>query len=168
MAPLVYHTASITKRGKTCQARMSYQDQQGNFKNESSRRTVRIDKWLIDILSEIPKRGSQDLVFVNQYGTIPTSSAINKTLRESLQHNNIVLKGFHFHSCRHTHVAYLLAHGIDLYAISKRLGHSNIIITANVYSYLIDEYKAKTDDQIVKSLSNLREPIARSPIQKQK
>lgn len=158
----LFNTIQITQSWN--EANQFFQD----LKNESSHRTVRIDKWLIDILSEIPKRGSQDLVFVNQYGTIPTSSAINKTLRESLQHNNIVLKGFHFHSCRHTHVAYLLAHGIDLYAISKRLGHSNITITANVYSYLIDEYKAKTDDQIVKSLSNLREPIVKSPIQKQK
>ncbi|MCT3290409.1 site-specific integrase [Lactiplantibacillus pentosus] len=141
----LFNTIQVTQSWN--EANQAFQD----LKNESSHRTVRIDKWLIGILSEIPKRGSQDLVFVNQYGTIPTSSAINKTLHESL-HNNIVLKGFHFHSCRHTHVAYLLARGIDLYAISKRLGHSNIIITANVYSYLIDEYKAKTDDQIVKSL----------------
>lgn len=150
----------------TIQVNQSWNETNQDFqdlKNESSHRTIRIDRWLIEMLSEIPKRGNQGLVFVNQYETIPTSSAINKTLRASLKANKIVLEGFHFHSCRHTHVAYLLAHGIDLYAISKRLGHSNITITANVYSYLIDEYKAKTDDQIIKSLSKLRDPAVKNP-----
>ncbi|HIZ96713.1 MAG TPA: tyrosine-type recombinase/integrase [Candidatus Ligilactobacillus excrementavium] len=50
---------------------------------------------------------------------------------------------FHFHSLRHFHVAYLLFQGIELYTISKHLGHSNMMITAKKYAYLVDEYKAK-------------------------
>lgn len=64
-------------------------------------------------------------------------------------------KGFHFHSSRHAHIAYLLSQGIAIYAISKRLGHADIIITMRVYAYLIDEYKKRTDEKIVSSLSNL-------------
>ncbi|QCZ50973.1 site-specific integrase [Levilactobacillus brevis] len=125
------------------------------LKNESSHRTIRVNKWLLDLLNELPKNDKLNRIFVNQYKTIPTSSAINKTLRDSLKANEIDLAGFHFHSCRHTHVAYLLSEGNDLYAISKRLGHSDITITAKVYAYLIDEYKAKTDNQIVTSLDSL-------------
>ncbi|MCT3589359.1 site-specific integrase [Levilactobacillus brevis] len=125
------------------------------LKNESSHRTIRVNKWLLDLLDELPKNDKLNRIFVNQYNTIPTSSAINKTLRDSLKANEIDLAGFHFHSCRHTHVAYLLSEGNDLYAISKRLGHSDITITAKVYAYLIDEYKAKTDNQIVTSLDSL-------------
>lgn len=125
------------------------------LKNESSHRTIRVNNWLLDLLDELPKNDKLNRIFVNQYNTIPTSSAINKTLRDSLKANEIDLAGFHFHSCRHTHVAYLLSEGNDLYAISKRLGHSDITITAKVYAYLIDEYKAKTDNQIVTSLDSL-------------
>lgn len=125
------------------------------LKNESSHRTIRVNNWLLDLLDELPKNDKLNRIFVNQYNTIPTSSAINKTLRDSLKVNEIGLAGFHFHSCRHTHVAYLLSEGNDLYAISKRLGHSDITITAKVYAYLIDEYKAKTDNQIVTSLDSL-------------
>ena len=125
------------------------------LKNESSHRTIRVNNWLLDLLDELPKNDKLNRIFVNQYNTIPTSSAINKTLRDSLKANEIDLSGFHFHSCRHTHVAYLLSEGNDLYAISKRLGHSDITITAKVYAYLIDEYKAKTDNQIVTSLDSL-------------
>lgn len=52
-------------------------------------------------------------------------------------------------------MAYLLAQGVDIYAISKRLGHSNISITMEVYAYLIDEAKDKNDQKIVDSLDNL-------------
>ena len=66
-------------------------------------------------------------------------------------------QGFHFHSLRHVHVAYLLGKGVDVYAISKRLGHSNITVTLNTYSYLIDEYKAKNDTLIIDKLAQLWE-----------
>ncbi len=95
------------------------------------------------------------MVFLNQYGTIPTSGAVNHTLRALLADLNITKRNFHFHSLRHSHVALLLANGIDIYAISKRLGHSNIKTTANTYAYLIDEYKDKTDQQIITALSSL-------------
>ncbi|MBN7274398.1 tyrosine-type recombinase/integrase [Ligilactobacillus pobuzihii] len=62
---------------------------------------------------------------------------------------------FHFHSLRHFHVAYLLFQGIELYTISKRLGHSNMMITAKKYAYLVDEYKAKSDRQIENAMDNL-------------
>ena len=64
-------------------------------------------------------------------------------------------QGFHFHSLRHVHVAYLLGQGVDVYAISKRLGHANVTITLNTYSYLIDEYKAKNDELIINQLEAL-------------
>lgn len=38
--------------------------------------------------------------------------------------------------------------GVNLYAISKRLGHSNMTITAKTYAYMLDEYKAQQDDII--------------------
>ena len=49
----------------------------------------------------------------------------------------------------------LLANGIDIYAISKRLGHSSTATTSKIYAYLIDEYKDETDKQITKALSSL-------------
>lgn len=97
------------------------------------------------------------MVFENQYGTIPTSAAVNKTLRECLSAVGISKRGFHFHSLRHTHVAYLLSEGIDIYAIAKRLGHSDITTTTRIYSYLIDEFKTRTGDLIANSLDKLKD-----------
>lgn len=64
-------------------------------------------------------------------------------------------RDYTFHAPRHSHVAFLLSQGIDIYAISKRLGHSNMTTTSNVYAYLIDEYKHKLDDEIEQKLAQL-------------
>lgn len=124
-------------------------------KNESSKRTIKVNRELLDILWQLKQRTQSNMVFLNQYGTIPTSNAVNKTLRSLLNSLDIHRKGFHFHSLRHSHVALLLANGIDIYAISKRLGHSSTATTSKVYAYLIDEYKDETDKQITKALSDL-------------
>ncbi|MBU9695706.1 site-specific integrase [Limosilactobacillus portuensis] len=124
-------------------------------KNESSNRIIKVNTELLHYLNILRDHRKSNLVFFNQYGTIPTSNAVNKTLRGLLSGLNIHRRNFHFHSLRHSHVALLLAHGVDLYAISKRLGHSNISTTANVYAYLIDEYKDKTDKQILQALSSI-------------
>ena len=47
------------------------------------------------------------------------------------------------HSFRHTHATMLLEHGEELELVSKRLGHSNITTTANIYSYILDKSNAK-------------------------
>ena len=116
-------------------------------KNESSKRIIRVNQNTLDYLQDL-KQNNHDMVFINQYNTIPTSSAVNKTLRTCLKELEIDKPSFHFHSLRHTHVAYLLSENIDLYIISKRLGHSDISTTSRVYSYLIDEYKNRADNKI--------------------
>ncbi|AVK62437.1 site-specific integrase [Lactobacillus sp. CBA3605] len=126
-------------------------------KNESSVRTIRVNQQLLDLLKPLKKANSNQLglVFMNQNGQIPSSNAVNKKLRECLKDLDIERKGFHFHSLRHSHVAFLLANDVDLYVISKRLGHSDIGTTSRVYAYLIDEYKARYDEKIDASLDTI-------------
>jgi integrase len=49
-----------------------------------------------------------------------------------------------FHSLRHTHASQLIAAGVDVVTISKRLGHSNPAITLRTYAHLFanDDRKA--------------------------
>lgn len=42
-----------------------------------------------------------------------------------------------FHDLRHTHASYLLAKGIDIPTVSRRLGHSNPGITMKVYAHAL-------------------------------
>ncbi|ARW24617.1 Integrase [Pediococcus acidilactici] len=143
-----FNTISINKS-------WNYED--GKFQSTKANfdRIIRINDTLIAAIKELKPASKKEMIFLNQYGTIPSSSAVNKTLKESLTACDIEHGGFHFHSLRHTHVAYLLSETVDLYVISKRLGHSDVSITSRVYSYLIDEYKQKSDLKIEKSVEKL-------------
>lgn len=123
-------------------------------KTASSNRVIKVNRSLLNHLADL-KANSSVMVFQNVLGTIPTSNALNKCLRSIMSTAGIEKQGFHFHSLRHVHVAYLLGKGVDIYAISKRLGHSNITVTLNTYSYLIDEFKAKNDTVIIEKLAEL-------------
>jgi len=47
------------------------------------------------------------------------------------------LTGVTLHSLRHTHASMLIASGMDILTISRRLGHANPTITLGVYGHLI-------------------------------
>lgn len=143
-----FHTFSIDKSWNETYRRFK------STKNKSSVRTVRVNEHILCLIKQLKKSGSKQ-VFMNQYNTVPTSSAANKTLRKSLKACGIDKPSFHFHSLRHTHVAFLLSKNIDLYIIAKRLGHADISTTSRVYSYLIDEYRTRSDSQIEQALSGL-------------
>jgi len=48
-----------------------------------------------------------------------------------------------FHALRHSHASALIAAGIDVLTVSRRLGHANASITLNVYGHLIDRQEDK-------------------------
>jgi integrase len=55
------------------------------------------------------------------------------------------------HSLRHTHASMLIAAGVDILTISRRLGHANPTITLSVYGHLIhgtDNRAAQIMDQV--------------------
>lgn len=123
-------------------------------KTKTSVRTIPVNRELLRYLNDL-KANNTIMVFQNKLGTIPTSHALKNCLNNILKQCGINKQGFHFHSLRHVHVAYLLSQGIPIKIISKRLGHSRVTVTLNVYSYLIDEFKAQNDDLILQKLSQL-------------
>lgn len=123
-------------------------------KNKSSVRVIALNKKLLTLLKELRSNDSS-LIFMNPYHQIPSSNGVNKVLRNALKRAGLSKRDFHFHSLRHSHVAYLLSQGIDLYTISKRLGHSSMMTTGKIYAYLIDEYQQKQNDDIREKLQNL-------------
>ena len=125
-------------------------------KNKSSVRIIRINSDLVNVLKQLKSNHNQ-MVFANFKGNIPTSNGCNKSLRYILKELNIDKPSYHFHAIRHSHVALLLFKGIDIYAISKRLGHSDLNTTTKHYAYLIDELKQRSDDAIENVLNNLND-----------
>lgn len=143
-----HHLIKITKS-------YSYKDSKiKDPKTESSKRVIRVSVKLLQILSQL-KVNHQDFIFANEQGDVPTTNAANKALKKQLKKLNIKKDHFHFHSLRHTHVALLLFKHVPLYSVSKRLGHSNMSITASTYAYMLDELRQQSDDQIEDILNKI-------------
>lgn len=52
------------------------------------------------------------------------------------------------HSLRHTNASLLIANGVDLATVSKRLGHASTAITAQIYTHAIQEADAHAAEAI--------------------
>jgi integrase len=52
------------------------------------------------------------------------------------------LEGVRLHDLRHTHASWLIARGIDVVTISRRLGHESITTTIDRYGHLLPDQDA--------------------------
>jgi integrase len=52
------------------------------------------------------------------------------------------------HGFRHSHCSWLLNNGVDIYVISKRLGHANISITQEIYSHFYKNRSLEASNRI--------------------
>ena len=53
-----------------------------------------------------------------------------------------------FHALRHTHVSALIAAGVDVVQISRRIGHSSPTVTLNTYTHLFKTADTAAADAI--------------------
>ena len=79
-------------------------------------------------------RTDLDLVFATPAGEYLKPASV--TAKVCLVARKCGLKGVGLHSFRHTHGSQLLAGGMSLPAVSKRLGHSSVDTTAKVYAHV--------------------------------
>jgi integrase/recombinase XerD len=58
-----------------------------------------------------------------------------------------ITKHITFHCGRHTHAVLLLTNGIDIYTVSKLLGHKSIT-TTQIYAQIVDSKKVEAVNSI--------------------
>ena len=57
-----------------------------------------------------------------------------------------------FHATRHTHASALIASGIDVVTVSRRLGHSSPALTLRIYAHMFSRTEATAAAAIGKLL----------------
>lgn len=108
-------------------------------KNQSSIRTVTIPKFCIKILKDVIDENYPKKEYI--FGVmIPYNIFLIKRIQK-YNLNRITLHGF-----RHSHVSLLIKKGIEITAISKRLGHKNSLITLSTYAHFYNDKKDKIID----------------------
>jgi integrase len=87
-------------------------------------------------------RAPADSIVLASYDGRPQSpTAVSKAWPTAMA--AIGMGGVTLHSLRHTHASMLIANGVDILTISRRLGHSSPTITLSIYGHLV----SGTDDR---------------------
>jgi integrase len=120
---------------------------EGEPKTASSRRKIVLSPFLVDVLKQhrvhqLEARlqagktwEDHDLVFCNSCGGFTSPATLFDTFQKLLR--NAGLPHMRFHDLRHSAATFLLAKGVHIKVVQELLGHSNILITLNIYSHVL-------------------------------
>lgn len=84
------------------------------------------------------------------FGRIKPFSQTNLDRVKDLAIKKANIKRIRIHDLRHSHASNLIAEGVNIVAVSKRLGHSDISMTLKVYTHLLQ----KTNDEMIDIVEN--------------
>lgn len=131
-----------------------------DLKTTSSHRTITLPNILINYLQELKaNRGACETDYVvldrKDYKYTPRNLSMNFTKKvnkfalpkeeyEGDIPNYMQLKQISFHGLRHTHATLLIANGENIKVVSERLGHTDITMTLNTYTHVLDNMKNET------------------------
>jgi len=133
-----------------------------SFKTHHSRRTITIGIRSLEILqrhliiqnkekAKVVKRWKDnDLMFPSSVGTPISQRNLFRHFKNILR--KLGLPIIRFHDLRHTAASLMLNYGIPPIIVSRRLGHSKVSITLDIYGHLIPEMQdeaAKLIDDLI-------------------
>jgi integrase len=123
-------------------------------KTKHGRRTISLPLSAVTEL-KVHRRAQQELRLALGGGKLPTSALLFADIDGQPRKPNAVTKDWeriataagvafaNLHTLRHTHASHLIANGLDVLTISRRLGHSTPTITLAIYGHLFPQ----TDDR---------------------
>lgn len=136
-------------------------------KTESSKRVIKMPPLVMNLLKQHKKEQTaerlklgdlwidSEKIFTQWNGKPIHPDTLSGWFKKFLTKNN--LPQITLHSLRHTNATLLIAGGADLRTVSKRLGHSNMSTTANIYTHAIqsaDERAAELLDNMLAAKRN--------------
>ena len=149
-----------------------YLPQKGVFtdktKNSTSHRTIKLPTVALDLLKAHQKRQYEQK---QECGTLwQDSNRLFTSWNGSPIHPNVFSKWFadfvaendlpkiNVHSLRHTNATLQIAGGVAISAVSKRLGHSSVNTTGNIYIHAIKS----ADEAAAETLQDFLSPTTRN------
>lgn len=92
--------------------------------------------------------GRDGYVFGDPKGLHPTS--IEERYKKAISRSGV--KYIKLHNLRHSHATWLICNGVNIVAVSKRLGHASITQTLETYTHLLNQ----TDAEMMSKINSFR------------
>ena len=127
-------------------------------KNVSSIRDVCINEALYNYLISVRKEQEQIAGFSSSWFIFWGEEPLSRTSIERIKNIAVAESGvrkIRIHDFRHSHASNLIGEGMDIVAVSKRLGHSTVDMTLKVYTHLFKKNEEKITTFLEKSSQNL-------------
>lgn len=126
----------------------------GAPKTKKSRRTISLAPSLAEMLRDRAHEAGSGLMFTSTYGNQIRHSSFFEFWTKALDglgyHKGVGVRP-RIHDMRHTHASMMLAAGLSMYELSRRLGHSSIQITVDTYSHLTEDAHSRGADAASKA-----------------
>lgn len=111
-------------------------------------RKIRLDDVLAAKMEALQKSSDGPYLFGGETPLSPTT--INRFFVQAIKASGV--KPIRLHDLRHSHATWLINSGVNIVAVSKRLGHSTIEQTLKTYTHLLKD----TDDQMMDLINHAR------------
>jgi len=130
---------------------------EGPPKSQSGRRALHMDWPTVRLLKDVQAEGEplSGHVFVDANAEPLLPGWVSRRFTQIV--TDAGLRRIRFHDLRHTSATLGLAAGESLKAVSRRLGHSDITITANTYAQIPDATSARDARRLA---TRLDQPVA--------
>lgn len=135
-------------------------------KNATSRRTIKLPAPALDALRELMQEQAEERlalgdrweesgrIFTQWNGKPIHPDTLTAWFGDFIKRHN--LPDVCLHSLRHTNATLMIAGGVDVRTVSKRLGHAQTSTTTNIYAHAIQS----ADERAAETLDNLLTPGA--------
>ena len=100
-------------------------------------RWVEIDDILAAKLERAKDISDSSYMFTNARGNSLSPNAIDNAFKKAIKKSGV--KQIRIHDLRHSHASWLIGNGMNIVAVSKRLGHASIEQTLQTYTHLIKQ-----------------------------
>jgi integrase len=94
---------------------------------------------------------NMDLVFCTSLGTPLNPANLYRQFAPIVKASG-VYAGLSIHDCRHSHATHLILAGVPITEVSRRLGHSKVSITVDVYGHLLADRESRVTSSIQEML----------------
>jgi len=114
--------------------------------SKTGKRPFYLNQKALDILKKVPRIDNNPYIFCGKINCMPISR-INRLWNKIRK--NLGLKNVRIHDLRHSFASFAVEKGMDLYTLSKLLGHKSIKSTER-YAHLRREHLVKATNEIFK------------------